>query len=239
MSDPRPPIRQGGREMSAPRPYKTNTFRPPALFTLYAMISFYIYAKLFQSFLPWGNYIVSGNSVHLSFTHALFKNLFLEGSAPFQSHFVLYVARVGARYSKTLPLTLGRDVSYYGAADVRILRIHERNSVNLNIQWLLYHGTLDQTAKRKVLFKLSCNFLGRKGATPFSTVKLDFCSVIIYKATPNSTTGQTPAELIICRQLKARLRVKASNFGGKVFEELSNQKSRIDNGVPLFVLTTC
>mgnify|MGYP000654054401 CR=1 FL=1 len=28
----RPPIRQGGREMSAPRPYETDPFHPPALF---------------------------------------------------------------------------------------------------------------------------------------------------------------------------------------------------------------
>ena len=45
----RPPIRQGGREMSASMPYETKPLRPPALFTLYAMTSFYINAKLFQS----------------------------------------------------------------------------------------------------------------------------------------------------------------------------------------------
>ena len=31
----RPPIRQGRREMSAPRPYETFPFHPPALFTPY------------------------------------------------------------------------------------------------------------------------------------------------------------------------------------------------------------
>ena len=31
----RPPIWQGGREISAPRPYETNPFHQPALFTPY------------------------------------------------------------------------------------------------------------------------------------------------------------------------------------------------------------
>ena len=40
----RPPIRQGGREMSAPRPYETYPFHPPALFTSFAINQFqYIY----------------------------------------------------------------------------------------------------------------------------------------------------------------------------------------------------
>ena len=43
----RPPIRQGGREMSAPRPYETYPFHQPALFTSYTKINFYIYTKLF------------------------------------------------------------------------------------------------------------------------------------------------------------------------------------------------
>ena len=37
----RPPIRQGGREMSTPRPYETYPFRPPVLFTSYT-ISIYM-----------------------------------------------------------------------------------------------------------------------------------------------------------------------------------------------------
>ena len=55
----RPPIRQGGREMSAPRPYKTYPFHPPALFTLDNNINFGIYTKLFKIFLPCGIYSVS------------------------------------------------------------------------------------------------------------------------------------------------------------------------------------
>ena len=46
-----PPTRQGGREMSAPRPFKTNPFHPPALFTPNNKINFYIYTTLFQLFL--------------------------------------------------------------------------------------------------------------------------------------------------------------------------------------------
>ena len=44
----RPPIRQGGREMSAPRPYETNPFHPPALFTSKTKINFYIYTQLWH-----------------------------------------------------------------------------------------------------------------------------------------------------------------------------------------------
>ena len=69
----RPPIRQGGREMSAPGPYETSPFHPLALFAQYTMINFYIYTKLFQLFLPCGIYSVSWNIVRLFFTHARFQ----------------------------------------------------------------------------------------------------------------------------------------------------------------------
>ena len=36
--------------MSAPRPYETYPFHPPALFLLYIKINFYLYTKLFQFF---------------------------------------------------------------------------------------------------------------------------------------------------------------------------------------------
>ena len=42
----RSPIRQGGREMSAPRPYETYPLHPPALFTSYAKFNFYINIKI-------------------------------------------------------------------------------------------------------------------------------------------------------------------------------------------------
>ena len=41
----RPPIRQGGREMPAPRPYETYPFHPPALFLPHTNINFHIYTK--------------------------------------------------------------------------------------------------------------------------------------------------------------------------------------------------
>ena len=44
--------------MSAPRPYETYPFHPPALFTPYFKIDFCIYTKLFQLFIPCGIYIV-------------------------------------------------------------------------------------------------------------------------------------------------------------------------------------
>ena len=55
----RPPIRQRGRDMSAPRPYEPYPFHPSALFTPYTMINFYIYTILVQLLLPYGIYIVS------------------------------------------------------------------------------------------------------------------------------------------------------------------------------------
>ena len=42
----RPPIRQGGREISTPRPYETYPFHPPALFTSYAKFNFYLNIKI-------------------------------------------------------------------------------------------------------------------------------------------------------------------------------------------------
>ena len=51
----RPPIRQGEREMLAPRPYETSPFHPPALFTPNTKINLCIYTNLFQLFLPCGN----------------------------------------------------------------------------------------------------------------------------------------------------------------------------------------
>ena len=94
----RPPIRQGGREMSAPRPYETYPFHPPALFTSYTTINLYIYTKLYQLFLPCGIYIVSWKTVHLSFTHVLFQEHLFQGSVPFWGHFFMYMARIGTRY---------------------------------------------------------------------------------------------------------------------------------------------
>ena len=45
---------QAGRKMSAPRPYETHPFHPPALFTPYVTIDFCIYTKMFQLFIPCG-----------------------------------------------------------------------------------------------------------------------------------------------------------------------------------------
>jgi len=56
----RPPIRQGGREMSAPRPCETNPFHQLARFTSYTKSNFSIYTKLFQLLLPCGINIVIG-----------------------------------------------------------------------------------------------------------------------------------------------------------------------------------
>ena len=43
--------------MSAPRPYETDPFHPPALFTFYFTIIFNIYTEVSQFFLPYGIYV--------------------------------------------------------------------------------------------------------------------------------------------------------------------------------------
>ena len=79
----RSPIRQGGREMSAPRPYETDPFHRQAPFACYTKINFYIYTKLFHIFLLCGIYIASWNIEHLQIAHALFQNSLYQGLAPF------------------------------------------------------------------------------------------------------------------------------------------------------------
>ena len=85
----RPPIRQGGRDMSAPRPFETYPFHPPSSVRTYTKINFYIYTKPCQLFLPCGIYIVSWNIAYGWFTHAPFENHLFQGSAPFWSYFNL------------------------------------------------------------------------------------------------------------------------------------------------------
>ena len=46
----RPPIRQGGREMSAPRPYETYPIHPPALFTTYILSINFLYIPKCSSY---------------------------------------------------------------------------------------------------------------------------------------------------------------------------------------------
>ena len=91
-----PPFRQGGRDISAPRPCEIYPFHPPALFTPNIKNNFYIYTKLFQLFLPCGINQVRWD-LHLLFTHSL------------HVHFAQYVVRIGTRYSGTLPLKLDTD----------------------------------------------------------------------------------------------------------------------------------
>ena len=91
--------------MSAPRPYKTYPLHPPALFTSYIPISFSIYTRLFQVFVPCGIYIVNWKIVHLSFTHALVQNYKFQrivDSLHFRSHF-LHVVPIGTKYITFAP----------------------------------------------------------------------------------------------------------------------------------------
>ena len=49
-----------------------------------------------------------------------------------------------------------------------------------------------------------------------------------YRTTPNSTTGQTPAELFLNRRLRTRLDLMRPDLGRKVFDKQSDQKARHD-----------
>ena len=140
--------------MSAPRPYETYPFHPPALFTPCSRINSCIYTKLFQSFLPCGIYIVSWNIAHLSCTHAPFQNHLFQGSAPFLSHFLHYVVRIGTRYSETLPWKLDTDAEEIFAAMKKNGRqkpfwagikstVEELLILGFLIKQLLYSGLLD------------------------------------------------------------------------------------------------
>ena len=49
-----------------------------------------------------------------------------------------------------------------------------------------------------------------------------------YRTTPNSTTGQTPAELFLNRRLRTRLDLMHPDLGRKVFDRQTDQKARYD-----------
>ena len=49
-----------------------------------------------------------------------------------------------------------------------------------------------------------------------------------YRTTPNSATGQTPAELFLNRRLRTRLDLMRPDLGRKVFDKESDQKARHD-----------
>ena len=49
-----------------------------------------------------------------------------------------------------------------------------------------------------------------------------------YRTTPNSTTGQTPAELFLNRRVRTRLDLIHPDLGRKVFNKQSDQKTRHD-----------
>ena len=87
--------------MSAPRPYETSPFHPPALFTPNTKINLYIYTNLFQLILPCGNCIVSPNIVHLLFAHALSLNHVFQDSVPFCSPRILIVQNKARHRSST------------------------------------------------------------------------------------------------------------------------------------------
>ena len=214
----RPPSRQGGREMSAPRPDETYPFHPPALFTPCSKINFCIYTNLFQLFLPCGIYIVSWNIGHLSFAHTLFQNHFFQASAPFWSHFLLYVD------SYTLPLKLDTDTWQYGvdAVNVWIIRANERKGGQTHTYYSISPSIEGQSGTFVSTFKQ----LKVEGSNSIkqSLPRFLFC----YRTKSNSTTGQTPAELFLNRLLKTKSDLMHLDLDGNVFDKQSDQQCRKD-----------
>ena len=99
--------------MSAPRPYETYPFHPPALFTSYTKISFLIYTKLLQIvFSMWCLHYVLKHCTFVIYACALAERLISMFSAILQS-FCPYVIYIGTIYSKTMPLTLDTDASQH------------------------------------------------------------------------------------------------------------------------------
>ena len=82
--------------------------------------------------------------------------------------------------------------------------------------------TLDPTAKQSVLFKRSSNFLRRRIAIRLCNLARFLFS---YRTTPNSTTGQTPAELFLNHRLRTRLDLMRPELGRKVFDRQTDQKA--------------
>ena len=174
----------------------------PALFVSCVYLNFYIYTKLFQLFLPCGIHIAAWNSVHLSFTHALFQNHLFQGSAPFWSHFVLYEVRI---------VTTTTSNCY-------------KNSTLLHRNMVLAQSTYEV-----------CDFKKEKGVKPtliaqFHSRSNGQAKSLDFKTTPNSTTGKTPAELFLNRQLSARLGLIRPDLSRKIFDKCSDQKSKTDKG---------
>ena len=54
--------------------------------------------------------------------------------------------------------------------------------------------------------------------------------LLSYRTTLNSTTGQSPAELLLIFRLKTRLDLMRLDLKGKVFDKKSDQKYSIDKG---------
>ena len=90
--------------MSAPRPYQTYPFHPPALFTPYSKTNFHIYTKNYQLFPPFGIYILSWNIAHPEPGRL---------TAILKSFCPLCDIRIGTRYSEALPLKLGTRGSQF------------------------------------------------------------------------------------------------------------------------------
>ena len=81
-------------------------------------------------------------------------------------------------------------------------------------------------SKQSVSFKRLSNFFKAEGSASIKQSLARF--LFSYRTTPNSTTGQTPAELFLNRRLRTRLDLMRLDLGRKVFDKQSDQKARHD-----------
>ena len=104
--------------MSAPGPYETDPFHPPALFTLYDNFNFCIYTVLFRVFLSCCTYCVLERYI----CHLRMRSFKIASVSRFRailkSFCLLYAVRIGTRFSETMPLKLDTDASLYGILGV-------------------------------------------------------------------------------------------------------------------------
>ena len=96
VSAPDQARREGKREMSAPRPYETDPFHPHKVALLISNMksSLYVYAKVFQLFVPCGIHIVSLCVVHFR----LPMRCSTSSHSKVQSHFSPLVFYIGTKY---------------------------------------------------------------------------------------------------------------------------------------------
>ena len=177
---------------------------------------------------PCGINIVSWNIVNLFTTHALFQShlfIIIRFSANLKSFWPRFGTHSYEIQGGTAIKTRHRCIVIWRwrgqRADLR------EETVFITHRWL--QTSLDRTAKGNAMFKLFyTDFLRRTEAFLIKESSARF--LLSYRTTLNSTTGQSPAELLLIFRLMTRLDLMRLDLKGKVFDKQSDQKYGIDKG---------